>query len=66
MDLEKTQSKQHTAGVYMQSDGGLATIEGEGGINIQTQAQGWGGSFLKEKFETLTISFEFFKNLKIL
>ena len=66
MDFEKTQSKQHTAGVYMQSDGGLATIEGEGGINIQTQAQGWGGSFLKEKFETLTISFEFFKNLKIL
>ena len=66
MDLEKTQSKQHTAGVYMQSDGGLATIEGEGGINIQTQAQGWGGSFLKEKFETLTMSFEFFKNLKIL
>ena len=65
MDLEKTQSKQHTAGVYMQSDGGLATIEGEGGINIQTQAQGWGGSFLKEKFETLTISFEFFNNLKI-
>ena len=50
----------------MQSDGGLVTIEGEGGINIQTQAQGWGGSFLKEKFETLTISFEFFKNLKIL